>query len=361
MQTEDIDPNHSRIELTASCRDCDSIPKVADAGRILDENGQSVQIMHNGIRVVAGGYHGAWMSKIIARLRGHHEPQEEAVFDAILRHLPRQAVMLELGGFWSYYSLWFLRQAPENRRAIVLEPDPAHIAIGQQNARLNGADKIEFLQGAVGAAPIIEQTFHSESSGEITVRCYSISEILSSCNIDHLHLLHCDTQGAETSVISSSEALFRDHQIAFGVFSTHAHQISGDPLTHQRCLAMLRDFGGQILAEHDVHESYSGDGLIVAYFGKDASAWEEVRLSVNRYSNGIFRNPIYDLADAQQTLERQAARINELELERNALTRQLEDECGRIVADQSRVQLQSTSNPPRSVFEKIIGRLVSRR
>jgi hypothetical protein len=86
-----------------------------------------------------------------------------------------------------------------------------------------------------------------------------------------------------------------------------------------------------------------------------------VRLSVNRYSNGIFRNPLYDLADAQQTLERRAARINELELERNALTRQLEDECGRIVADQSRVQLQSTSNPPRSVFEKIIGRLVSRR
>lgn len=41
--------------------------------------------------------------------------------------------MIEIGGFWAYYSLWFLKDAPE-RRAIVIEPDPAHLDIGRQNA-----------------------------------------------------------------------------------------------------------------------------------------------------------------------------------------------------------------------------------
>lgn len=92
---------------------------------ILTEAGTDYQLMHNGLRVIAGGYHGDWMSEIIARLQGHHEPQEEVIFHEILRHVGPSATMLELGGFWSYYSLWFLKGF-EARRAIVLEPDPSH-------------------------------------------------------------------------------------------------------------------------------------------------------------------------------------------------------------------------------------------
>src|SRR6185312_12386817 len=53
-----------------------------------------------------------------------------------------------------------------------------------------------------------------------------------------------------------------------------------------------------ILAEHDVHESYSGDGLIVAKFGAVPSDWRCPRLTYNRYSESLFRNPLYDLAAA---------------------------------------------------------------
>src|SRR6516225_7065513 len=62
-----------RIEMAASCRDADNIPKVEDAGAVVIENGIPVQIMHNGVRVIAGGYHGEWMMELIKRLRGHHE------------------------------------------------------------------------------------------------------------------------------------------------------------------------------------------------------------------------------------------------------------------------------------------------
>src|SRR4051812_31657526 len=47
----------ARIGLTLRCRDTDPIPKVADAGSVHD----GVQLMHNGVRVVEGGYYGAWM------------------------------------------------------------------------------------------------------------------------------------------------------------------------------------------------------------------------------------------------------------------------------------------------------------
>jgi len=119
--------NATRADMTVSCRDCDPIPKVPGSGKVISFEGKPVQIMHNGVRVVAGGYYGDWMTGIIERLRGHHEPQEEVVFHEILKHLPPSATMLELGGFWSYYSLWFKSQHGDQRKAYVVEPDPNHI------------------------------------------------------------------------------------------------------------------------------------------------------------------------------------------------------------------------------------------
>jgi FkbM family methyltransferase len=286
--------NKSRVEMTARCRDCDSIPKVVGAGSIVSAGDQRVQIMHNGVRVVADGYYGEWMTSLIERLRGHHEPQEELVFYEVMKHLAPQAKMLELGGFWSYYSLWFLKDRPQGR-AFVVEPDPNHIEIGKINARINDAD-IQFVHGCVGpiSRPLV--TFATESAGGIGVPQFSVADILRVNKLAGLDLLHCDIQGAETSVIESCEALFREHRIIFAMFSTHAYQISGDPLTHQRCHQLLRDFGGTILAEHDVHESFSGDGLIAAYFGEEPIRWHEPPISRNRYSSSLFRNPLYDLA-----------------------------------------------------------------
>ena len=66
-----------RVLATVSCQDSDDIPKVPGAGQCRDHDGTRVQVMHNGVLVEQGGYHGAWMSEIIRALRGHHEPQEE--------------------------------------------------------------------------------------------------------------------------------------------------------------------------------------------------------------------------------------------------------------------------------------------
>jgi len=166
-----------RIAMTCSCRDADSIPKVKNAGAVeLDEDGQRVQIMHNGLKVVADGYCGEWMTRIIQRLKGHHEPQEEAVFHKVVEQLGSKAVMLEVGSYWAYYSLWFLKGHAE-RRAYGIEPDPAHIKIGEENCRLNGLN-VTFEQGYIGEVDGEKAVFDTEDSGAIELNAISVSGLV---------------------------------------------------------------------------------------------------------------------------------------------------------------------------------------
>jgi FkbM family methyltransferase len=283
--------------MAERCRDADSLAKVANAGAVIpDCEGPPVQIMFNGLRVRAGGYYGDWMQELITRCRGHHEPQEEVVFSEILKHLPHNARMIELGGYWSFYTLWFLSDKPE-RRAIVVEPDPAHLAVGQENASLNSLEPC-FVNAFVGRIASSAVPFVTEKSGRLELPCVSVPSLIADHAIGQLDLLHCDAQGIELEVIDSCRPLVEAGRINI-VVSTHAHQISGDPLTHQRCIAALRNMGATILAEHDVHESFSGDGLIAAVFGERPADWRAPILSYNRYSQSLFRNPLYDLALAR--------------------------------------------------------------
>src|ERR1700693_5595094 len=69
-----------RIEMATRCHDMASVPKVQKAGRIENlEDGTRAQIMHNGSLVLADSYQGPWMTTLIERCGGYHEPQEERV------------------------------------------------------------------------------------------------------------------------------------------------------------------------------------------------------------------------------------------------------------------------------------------
>jgi hypothetical protein len=66
-----------RVELSVICRDCDSLPKIDGAGESFGD--KQLQRMHNGVVVHSGSYHGEWMTEIISKVCGHHEPQEENI------------------------------------------------------------------------------------------------------------------------------------------------------------------------------------------------------------------------------------------------------------------------------------------
>jgi FkbM family methyltransferase len=282
--------------MTVSCKDSAPIPKVPNAGEVLKEADREVQIMHNGLKVEKGGYYGEWMSEIIRILRGHHEPQEEKAFYEILKQIPPNATMLEVGGFWAYYSLWF-RKGGSCRRNFIIEPDPQFIEVGKRNFALNGWGA-SFAQGFMSNQSRSNVPFRCESDGVTRlIDQIGIDDWMLENRVDFLDILHADIQGAEVSLLEGARKALQHGKIRFVFLSTHHHSISRDPLSHQKCLRILEDFGANILAEHSVPESYSGDGLIVAAMLKSDAELPSIELTHNRASTSLFRELEYDFAD----------------------------------------------------------------
>lgn len=278
-----------RTIMTLSCRDSDIIPKVPEAGKVIEQNDGLAQVMHNGCLVKYGGYHGDWMAHVIRGLQGHHEPQEELIFYSLIRYCRNNTIIVELGSFWAYYSIWYLSDIPGSR-AVCIEPDSNNMEIGRQNAILNNcADKIKFLEGWVGGGDEKEITLKPETSDHPrTLKQINMDVALSLAGGGPIEILHMDVQGAEEPFLTSLRA---EHisQLRFLVISTHHHSISGSKTTHTDCLELLMEFNAHILVEHSVEESFSGDGLIVASFAAEDEALQLPGISRNAPEDSLFR------------------------------------------------------------------------
>lgn len=289
-----------RIQQTVAVRDTDPIPKVPDAGQVVERNGMRVQVMHNGVVVREGCYYGAWMTEIIRQLKGHHEPQEELAFHTVVTRLAadsRAPTMIELGSFWAYYSLWAKRMMPA-MRLILVEPDGSNLEAGLENLELNGVEPFAVVQAAVGCRHNSTVSLRWESDGSVRdTRLVSVDGLMSELGVDRIDLLLCDTQGAELEMLHGASDALAAGCVRFLVVSTHHHTISGDPLTHQRCVEILRVAGAHIIAEHSVSESCSGDGLLVASMDpRDLDLHANV--SIVRARDSLFGELEYDLAVA---------------------------------------------------------------
>jgi FkbM family methyltransferase len=278
-----------RVAMTVSCRDCDSIAKVDGAGSITVLSGERVQIMHNGLRVVAGGYHGDWMSRVIAGLDGHHEPQEERIFHHLLQAARPDTLMVELASHWSYYALWYLQEVP-NSRALCVEPDPQHVQIGRRNAALNDlARRVRFVEAWVGEHGEAQHAGACESTGERrTLPLLDMEGVLELTGDRRIELLHMDAQGAELGFLRSMPRVRDAFQVRFLMVSTHHCSISGSSSTHEDCLAIVRALGGHVLAQYSVHQSFSGDGLIAASFDTADAALRMPAISRNTAAQSLF-------------------------------------------------------------------------
>ncbi len=217
-----------------------------------------------------------------------HEPQEELAFARILERLaatrdPATApCMVEIGSWWAYYSLWFLDRFPQGH-TVCLEPDPQFLDVGRMNFKLNERDGT-FVHGALGDSPGTPFTITLESNGQTAeVPQYDLPSMMQWVPGGRIDVLLIDAQGAEVPGIARARELFEAGAIRFVVVSTHDQSISGSALTHQRVHDELRAFGGHIVAEHSVSESFSGDGMIVASFDeRDRDLTVEVSIARSR-------------------------------------------------------------------------------
>jgi FkbM family methyltransferase len=323
LRVDDLDPALGRrVRQTVSCTDCDSLPKVAQAGDVIDHDGARVQVMHNGVLVEEGGYYGDWMARIISTLRGHHEPQEEVVFAAMTSRLAADAAaggaapaMIELGAFWAYYSLWLCHEVP-GARAFGIEPDPAYLEVGRRNVALNDlGDRVLLRPGVVGAEPGVLLPFTAESDGvERAVVQYDLASLMAEHGLDRVDLVLSDIQGWETLFVERALPQLRAGQVRFLLVSTHHHSISGDALTHQRVRDLLVGAGAHVIAEHTVGESSSGDGLIAVSFDpRDGDM--VVPVSHARARDSLFGELEYDLAAAHASGAELRAVLDERERE----------------------------------------------
>ena len=267
-----------RVRMTVSCRDTDPLPKVPGAGEVVEQDGQRVQIMHEGTRVIADGYCGGWMTDVIRGLRGHHEPQEELLFHHLLTHVRPGSLFVELGSYWAYYTNWYLGAVPGST-ALCIEPNADNLELGRRNLAINGRTS-SFIQAFVGGP--------ASPSRDGSLGCLDMDDVIARVDGRPIEVLHMDVQGAELAFIRSMRRAVEERQVRFVVISTHHESISGSPTTHEDCMHELRSLGAKVFAEHNVYESYSGDGLIVASFSPADRSIVLPKISRNLRQRALF-------------------------------------------------------------------------
>jgi hypothetical protein len=231
-----------RIEQVLSSNDNYFIPRVKHAGMI--RGGK--QVMHNGIKIYLGSYYGPEYAQMLVRTKGVHEPQEERVFQEILNHMPANATMIEMGAFWSFYSMWFQSKVPKANN-FMIEPDAFNLGHGKRNFKLNKF-KGEFTQAFIGKSAIDE--------GVIKTIC--VDSFIEEKNIKHVNILHSDIQGFELDMLKGAKKSMEKGIIDFIFISTHSNEI------HYLCLEFLLSEKFHIVAQADLNNTFSVDGLIVA-------------------------------------------------------------------------------------------------
>lgn len=251
----------ARVELVRRSTDNQFIPKVPNAGKV--EHGNL--ILHNGIKVRESSYAGEGMRLLMKRNGGVHEPQEERYFQEVLKLLPEKPVMLELGAWWGFYSLWLKRERPQ-ARCILVEPNASNLMYGKINFRLNDT-RGEFFQAFVDK---------TESSKRVEgVRVESVDSLFTRFNLNAIDVLHADIQGYELAMLQGALRALTNQTINYLFISTH-----GDAL-HGECVDFLKSFGYTVAVDIPPSQAYSVDGILVAVHPAIAN-YPRIELSRNR-------------------------------------------------------------------------------
>ena len=231
----------NRIEKVCSSPENNFIKRVPDAGKI--SNGWIT--MHNGIQVSALGYYGKGILNMLVRNLGVHEPEEERVFQEVLKHVQPGSTMIEAGSYWAFYSLWFSKEVKDGK-CHMIESSYANILSGRKNFKK--ASK----QGNFFHAFVDNYTDLSKRrKATITIDQYCRDN-----SIQSLAILHADIQGAELNMLQGTMVMLKKGCVDFIFISTHSNQL------HASCKQFMSEFDYEIIADIDLDTTCSHDGLL---------------------------------------------------------------------------------------------------
>ncbi len=231
-----------RIVDVKNCLDNQDIERHHQAGKLVGD----FLIMHNGLKIDPLSYYSFPMLEMLKQNRGVHEPQEEKVFDSVVREMARGEgkVMLELGSYWSFYSMWFLQEHPE-AKCIMVEPSRRNLNYGKRNFSIND------LKGHFIHRGISDQI---DKGKNIT----TVDEIFKNLKLDFIDVLHSDIQGFELKMLKGAKTVLNRQRVGYIFISTHSNDL------HYECMHFLEsNYGFQVVASADLDNSYSWDGILV--------------------------------------------------------------------------------------------------
>ncbi|MGZ4156476.1 MAG: FkbM family methyltransferase, partial [Bacteroidia bacterium] len=238
-----IDSWNQRIQNVVLAPDNKNIPRVENAGKFEG----NYLIMHNGLKIEPTSYYGIPILKMLIENKGVHEPEEEFVFDNVVKTIPENAVMIELGSYWAFYSMWFYKTV-KNAHCYMIEPELSNLMFGKKNFKING------MVGKFYHAYISDKSFINRKGDKFI----GIDNFVEDKKIEFVHILHCDIQGFEFKMLQGAIDLFQSKKVGFVFISTHSNSL------HNDCLSFLRKFEFIIIAESNMDETSSFDGLIAA-------------------------------------------------------------------------------------------------
>ena len=211
------------------------IKRCENAGKIDNE----CIILHNGIKVIKNGYYGDF-SKILSLNKGCHEPAEERMFELILKDIPENATMIELGSYWAFYTIWF-NKVIQNAKNYCIEPELENLNLGKQNCLLNNIENVDFTQGFIGKNHI------------------NLCNFVRNKKIEYTDILHSDIQGYEFEMLQDISELLLQQKIKYLFVSTHSDDL------HYKCINFLKNHNYRIIASADFEtQTFCFDGIIVA-------------------------------------------------------------------------------------------------
>jgi hypothetical protein len=194
--------------------------------------------LHNGNRVPVDCYYGRF-SEILTINRGVHEPLEEFVFQQVMRLMPADPTMLELGAYWAHYSMWMKRKR-STAKVFMVEPDLVNLEVGRVNFALNCFDGT-FILAKVG---------HDD---------FQVDRFMNSQGYPQLTILHSDIQGFESEMLDGCAETLSRGLIDYAFVSTHSQTL------HAEVIDKLTTSGMRVEVSADFeNETTSCDGLVFA-------------------------------------------------------------------------------------------------
>lgn len=267
--------NKKGIDYKSRFRDIMSDPnnlfieRCKNSGKL--ENG--LITLHNEIKIYQSCYYDDF-SNIFLLNDGVHEPSEERAFCEVLKHIDNGSTMIELGSYWAFYSMWFLKEI-KNSTVHCIEGDLNYMQSGINNFKLNK------LQG------IFKQGFISKNG-------LNLNEYCKNNNIINLDILHSDIQGFELEMLHQISPMLDNNKIKYLFISTHSDFL------HYSCINFLKSKNYRIVCSCDYErETFQFDGFILAcpIFIEEIKSFkignrEKTKLISLEYFNELYNNKI---------------------------------------------------------------------